>query len=209
MYKVITLCLLMTNILGATNGVCPSADQYCADCLSDVCSSCHYAYKDVKVCKPPTTKIDHCVSYLNATTCSACDWGYELKSNKCEKITIDNCLVVVLGKCTVCKDKKKNNTTDGKCTTTACTKTNCDNCTVATVGTVSTEVCVQCSSGYANVLGSCVKEVTANCMTQGATKCTACKKGYYDKNDTCVKSDLQSSELIVKVFGTLLAFFLF
>ena len=52
-------------------------------------------YLNEKVCTVPTATIENCYSYIDATLCSSCDFGYKLASDKksCVLNGIDNCAI--------------------------------------------------------------------------------------------------------------------
>ena len=59
---------------------------WCVYCLGSSCQSCAKGFPataDTK-CTAPTTAIANCISYSDATTCSACQAGRVLISNVCE-----------------------------------------------------------------------------------------------------------------------------
>ena len=149
MKNILLLVLLAAPFLG-----CPGSDEYCLYCMEDTCASCAMTYLNEKVCTLPTATVDKCISYESATTCSGCDMGYKLASDKksCVSIGIDNCAVVdeenSSGKCMMCMNGKKNDPATGKCTEDDCTVANCRMCHVASAGTVSLEVCGWCNDGY-------------------------------------------------------------
>ena len=161
------------------------ADKMCLSCLVNVCLVCDGGYPTTTGCKTPSTAIANCLTYTNATTCSACKGGYSSKDNKtCTALTTENCYAGVLDVCTTCKSGKKYDTATKKCTDTACTAANCAYCSV--IGTA--ETCTECNSGYE--LGgitslSCTK-VDTHCALRTILGCTMCEQGYYMKGDDCL-----------------------
>ena len=136
----------------------------------------------------PTTKVDNCIGYTNATTCGNCDIGYYYSSGdkKCMKIDITDCDEVnpeAPTKCVTCGNGVKPK--DGKCDSgnDKCPD-NCDSCGL--------DGCSLCSSGYSlNAEDKCVTQPYDGCYIidpLDAKKCFVCKPGYYDTNDACKKN---------------------
>lgn len=196
------IILFLIATIAAQNGQCPSADQYCLSCSSTNCGACAYSFlSTTKQCTAPTTKVDGCISYSNATTCSACAPGKQLSANACTNISITNCLAVLNNLCVACANAMRP-AADGKsCSTTACTTSNCQICSFSS----NTELCLSCKSGYAmdSTTGACVAEKTANCDVQTSTACTACELGYQHKDNTCVKSTLQAGLRLLASFSAI------
>ena len=70
---------------------CP-ADKLCQACIGSKCTYCLGSYINTDyVCTKPDTEVSDCATYLTATTCGACEFGYHLRDNKCIKIEIANC----------------------------------------------------------------------------------------------------------------------
>lgn len=165
-------------------------------CLSTACIACVHSYPDsAGKCQPYTTAVANCVMYSSATTCMACDNGYYLSGNSCVAVSDSNCNDVEASAptvCTECKNNKQFDTTTGKCNDTACGIANCARCSL---DSSKKFVCSYCNDGYSRTTtGTCVSEVTANCVATDGTNCSLCKPGYYDSGSTCTKSDLYSYE---------------
>jgi len=96
--------LIVTTFLLALSSTladaCP-ADELCRYCKGTTannattytCEACARSFYNATTlkCEKPSTEIDNCTAYTNATTCAACDYDYYLESNKCVEITIDDC----------------------------------------------------------------------------------------------------------------------
>lgn len=177
----IVIALAMQVIVTAdANGQCPTADRYCLGCSGLTCVECAYSYADTNgICQPPTTYVDNCVAYANATVCASCDEGYYLSGNTCVEITITDCVALdstAPTKCVVCDNAYKADPAAGTCTDTVCGITNCAKCSVTAVGTSNVAVCVECNSGYAlNSSFACVAELTGNCLIQDSSACSLCE----------------------------------
>ena len=170
---------------------CPN-DEYCLSCKEGKCEACQDSYADAEgVCKEPTSKIDKCRGYKDATTCESCDYGYNASSDgkKCEKLE-DGCDLYIedITGCAVCSDQIA--AESGKCGTAKCTATNCNRCLLSAF-------CIECNEGYSvsGATSMCIKEPVENCwMTQAdATKCELCRPGYYDTDTECKKSSKTST----------------
>lgn len=157
------LFLLAVVSTETTNGTCPDKDELCLSCTGNICASCVYSYLSVGYCAKPSKKVDNCGAYVSDGVCYACEPGYTLASvTSCKKIEINNCLSVdTTGKCITCSNGKKPSADGKSCSETACTDTNCTECTV--VATI--ETCSRCKSGYAYDLTTfkCATEKVANC----------------------------------------------
>lgn len=229
MYKLVALALVAASIAtqtATTTGTTTTTttttartaaypnDEYCLAGASSKCTTCAYSYLDANgICQPPTSKLNNCIIYSNATTCTACDEGYNLVNNACQAITIADCLAVTTTTtaatgttaatttttCTVCNNKKL--PANGTCANgTACNLSNCDVC-------ASSTRCARCSEKYAvSTDGTCISEAVANCRIGTATACTTCDLGYYNNATSCKDSSVQDSTYIMSAIVALLAF---
>ncbi len=179
--KLLIIALIGNVIIAAQ---CPD-DTKCVSCDGTTCLACNGYYLSGGKCMEPTTKVDNCSGYSNATTCEGCDLGYYYKSadKKCVKIDVANCAFVDPTAPTVCIGCNNGvNVKDGKCDSgnTKCPD-NCDTCLLG--------FCAWCSKGYTlNTSAACIKEPWDNCLVVDpldATKCGICRPGYYDTNTEC------------------------
>lgn len=171
-----------------------AGDEYCAQCTDSTsttataplnCELCYgsiattNATTNLTTCVAPTTKIDDCISYSAATTCSGCDKGYYLSGNACVEIPLDDCLSynATTKLCLACDEKVLG--ADGLCTDTDCTDDNCEACTATS--------CALCKDGYsfssANANLTCYKSAEDHCAVQttssdSTAECTQCRVGY-------------------------------
>ena len=189
--KLVTLAICLSFTMAA----CPN-DEYCLACEGAKCTACQDSYPDADgVCKVPGTLIDDCRAYKDKDTCESCDYEYELKDNKCEKIG-DGCALKIedITGCAVCTDGIVAEA--GECKDKKCSVDNCARCLLS--------FCIECNSGYAvsGATSLCIKEPVNNCWMTGAdvSKCSLCRPGYYDTDTECKKSSktttLSSSSII-------------
>jgi len=208
-YKICILILALTASTWCeeettTAGTCKEGtDEYCALCTSDKCTVCFASYiNEDGVCTEPTTKVEYCASYSGATACSGCLPKYNLVSNKCEAVTVANCLVSDGTKCTTCDGSHKTDD-DTMCTGSACTVENCASCKTVS----EKEECQLCSAGYllATDKLSCTKlEGAKEGCNIVSDACSSCYYGFYVNSAssvtpmTCKASSRYSS---VKTIG--------
>ena len=179
--------LILTITLSAVLSLCPD-DKYCTKCNATKCESCVMRFFDAAgLCTAPTTAIANCYGYSNATTCSSCNFGYNLTANACVKVGITGCLkstgTGTAEKCHVCEKGYKAET-DGKCgAKTNCTISNCEACSTET----TTETCLYCKDDYVQLVNTCIKENISNCQVENSSKkCIGCLPGFYqDKDGKC------------------------
>ena len=191
-------------------------DEYCGLCVLDKCSVCYASFANSDgMCEAPTTATDYCVQYNNATTCSTCSAGYRFTANKCEAITVENCLSSSDNtNCDSC-DGLHDKDDEKKCSGTKCTVENCASCKTVS----DKEECSGCASGYG------LKDDKTCMKLEGATegcglvadKCGACMYGYYVNSAssvtpmTCKESTKYSSVQVmaISMFTLLTAFLRF
>lgn len=210
MIKYVALILTLASFL---KGECTTlADKKCLGCVTgDTCAWCYESYWNAttKACTAPTTEIDDCVNYKDATTCAVCDEEYRLSGNACVEVTPDDCISVKstdVSKCQVCDSGKRGDFTTGVCGDTDCTSTNCKYCTMTSA---TTEVCSRCDDDYnLTSTGTCVNTV-ANCAVLDTNnKCIQCDFGYYMNKTACESSDETGSNGIMATLSLLVFVFL-
>ena len=197
-----------TSTTNSQSSACPN-DEYCASCNGTTCAICVNSYISSGICVAPTTSVNNCYSYSNATTCATCNSGYYLSGNTCTAISVTNCVEVSstnTASCIACNNGYL--PSNGACNgSTKCGVDNCSMCKYSdnSTGTASstttsntptstaTAVCIVCDNNYSVIAnGTCVKEPTTNCLAASTTTsttistdntgytCSLCARGYYD-----------------------------
>ena len=207
------LLIATTYAADATAKDCTAAaDKMCALCVkASGCTKCWDGYPKDKICTAPTTKVENCASYKDATTCQECLYEYTLSSNKCTKTaapTIKNCKAEVAGVCGGCVGFDL--AADAKsCTETACKLDNCEACGPKN-GTAQT--CAMCKDGYyRNDKHVCVAVPTGmeKCYVSTAGKCIGCKQKSYistftsDTDFRCSAPSMFFAAILTTVIGLL------
>ena len=159
------------------NGSCAfGRDQFCPFCVGQKCKICYHSYNVDGQCVQPATEIENCLSYSNATTCSACKLKYHLEAGRCERITLNNCLSSVGRSCLICDGfiESESNTT---CTSKGCSIENCSTCFTKH----DEENCLFCKIGFgiSKDKKSCVKPTGKYSGCTQSDDCTICDYGYY------------------------------
>ena len=200
------IAITILTIFGLAMTQCPTGDQYCGKCVSNVCVACYASYYKGNVCVASTKTVAYCAIYLADGICSGCNIGYYLDVDlTCKTIPDSKCFDYdVKSKCNYCMNGFK--PANGTCSTVACSETNCAYCN-------SDDKCTICKSGYSldTTSSKCVAETKpiANCLSQmSGLGCALCNYGYFDKNGTCTLSASYKSAglvatIIAGVIGTL------
>ena len=213
--KLFVAMLLIATTYGAdaTAKDCTTgADKMCGHCMkASGCMICWDGYPKDKICTAPTTKVENCISYSNATTCRQCDKDYILDGTKCEKLStpkITNCKVESKGICSACTGYDL--ASDGKkCESTACKLDNCEACGKKN-GT--TQTCAMCKDGYyLNDKALCVAVPTGmeKCYVSTAGKCASCKPKSFvesftsDTDFRCSAPSMFFAAILTTVIGLL------
>ena len=180
----IAFLLVATTVVAeeAAKDCTTGADKMCGSCMKTTgCLVCWDGYPKDKICTAPTTKVENCLTYKDATTCNGCDEGYTLSSNKCTKTadpTIKNCKSQNGDVCMGCTGFDL--AADGKsCTENACSLDNCDACG-AKDG--DNQTCAMCKEDYyIDSKKVCVAKPagTEKCTVSNAGKCIACMPRSY------------------------------
>ena len=186
--KLFVAMLLIATTYGAdatAKDCTAAADKMCALCMKATgCTTCWDGYPKDKICTAPTTKVENCISYKDATTCQACESDYDLASNKCTKraaATIKNCKMQVGTLCSGCIGFDM--ASDAKsCTETACKLDNCEACGVKNGTTQTCSICKD--THYIDSKGACVAKPS------GFEKCVMTKDG---KCGTCMPKSFVST----------------
>lgn len=199
---ILLYCVTLSKFIQA----CPGNDNRCLRCAGRTCLNCVQGYaNNVGECIVPLLLVDNCLFYENAVRCRTCDYGYKTNSlGTCEKIGIQDCLIVDgNGKCKICD--KKIRVKDGLCISgELCTISDCSLCSYFD----GRETCEQCKPDYAILVDSdnqtrCVVEspLTKNCHTlfyNDVTRCLVCDVNYYIQEGMCLPSFLPTVVLQFK-----------
>ena len=176
-----------------------SSDQYCSSCYTDWCNECFRSYSEHGNCKMPENELKHCWEYNSKGICYRCDYGYYLANEKCERIVLDDCVIVDFwdsDKCITCSNGTKP-TADGRCNgNETCYSGKCEICS-------QTGMCELCQPGYAfNDSERCVETKLENCLMQEERGgCTHCYPGFYNNNGECLRGKGELQKYFIKRSG--------
>ena len=210
----VTLLLIATTYAGdeGSSYCTVGADKLCGHCLKATgCTICWDSFPEHKVCTKPTTKVDKCISYSNATTCRQCDTDYMLDDNKCVKVptpTIKHCKTESKGICTACIGFDI--AADGK----SCTTNNCalDGCEACGKNSGNGQTCVLCkSTHYINDRDVCVVKPYGmeKCNVSRDGKCVSCMPKFFietftsDTDFRCSAPNMFVAVILTTVIGLL------
>ncbi len=214
LFPVIFIALLLCQVAVA----CPDKDTLCGSCSGSNCTYCYAGCvgKD-GVCKMPPTPIENCLTYSDDKTCIQCVFGYSLKKNICQPVSVEKCVRTaktgseclvcdagILAEKGVCKAENK------------CSIENCRFCAKEE----GSELCVLCSAGYSLLVTEsgvvCKPEAKgpSNCLAldqNDPSRCSFCRAGYYVNKEKCTESEdyeiNQESAMLLSLTTLILALF--
>lgn len=155
---------------------------------------------NIEKCLSCKNKIEGCISCfgnVNFIICLACEYGYTLGFNKCEKneTKIENCIIGDNELCKNCNSDEKLRNECGDCNegyylpSNTQNKTFCENCNksegcIDCSGTKESPICSKCLNGYKLVDDKCIEE---SCILGENEKCKSCKNEIGKKKEckTC------------------------